>query len=90
MYLILFALWSDIKDDAGKTKVKANSIASSINHKSQSAEARVKSPVFIGVIKNIPTTYDNDKVKTAFQVAKGQSSMVEVEPISCTILLAIS
>ena len=46
-----------------KTKVKANSIASSINQKLQSAEARVKSPVFIGVIKNIPTTYDADKVK---------------------------
>ena len=46
-----------------KTKVKANSIASSINQKLQSAGARVKSPVFIGVIKNIPTTYDADRVK---------------------------
>ena len=46
-----------------KTKDKANSIASSINQKPQSVEARVKSPVFIGVIKNIPTTYDANKVK---------------------------
>ena len=46
-----------------KRMYKTDNIAYFINQKSQSVGAKVKSQIFIGVIKNIPTAYNAETVK---------------------------